>query len=153
MEHVVRSRAFVLGFLNITLLSFRECQSDEREEQRALERNPGNGPEGHLCDPARLCGLHPSLPNTHQPLISTLPKKGGVTMQWSFKSATYELPNPQGAPKDWVCYPPLQPSPSVNLIPMGIRCTDPLAAARSPTWFRMRKGELPFTLSQLPQFN
>lgn len=52
---MVRSSALGLGFLKITLLAFRECQSDEREEQRALERNPGNGPEGHHRDPAQLC--------------------------------------------------------------------------------------------------
>lgn len=54
MEHVAGSRAVVWGVLNIALLSFRECQSDEREEQRALERNPGNGPKGHQHDPAWL---------------------------------------------------------------------------------------------------
>lgn len=73
MEHVAGSRAVVWRSLNIALLSFRECQSDEREEQRALERNPENGPKGHHCDLAQLRWLHPS--NTHLLLISTLPKK------------------------------------------------------------------------------
>lgn len=41
--------------LNIALLSFRECQSDDREEQRELERNLGNGPEGHHHNPEWLC--------------------------------------------------------------------------------------------------
>lgn len=56
---MVQSRALALGGLTSALLSFRECQSDERQEQRALERNPGNGRQGHRRDP--IAALIPSL--------------------------------------------------------------------------------------------
>lgn len=82
-------------------------------------------------------------------------------MERSFKSATYELPNLEGAPEDWVRYPPLQPfslclsNPYGN--PLYGRCTfrsllHP-GAARFPPWFHMGEGELPFALSQLPELN
>lgn len=119
MEHAVLSRVFVWGLSDSALLSFRECQSDERGEQRALARNPGNGCEGQRSDPA---WLHPCFqpPPTLAFHVFFLDCCGAIL------PVSPRFPNLEGAAKDWVSYPPPQP-PSR---PLSNPCGTPLHGRR-----------------------
>lgn len=81
-------QGFCLRALSIALLSFRECQSDERGEQRPLERNPGNGCQGHPCDPEELCWLHLVSAPTYVGCSHPFQTRGGVAVKWAFQLAT-----------------------------------------------------------------
>lgn len=115
MEHVVLSRVFVWGLSDGALLSFRECQSDERGEQRALARNPGNGCEGQRSDPTRL---HPRFqpPPTLAFHVLFLDYCGEIL------PVSPKLPNLEGAAKDRVSHPPPQP----RYLPLSNPCGTPL---------------------------
>lgn len=145
MEHAVLSRVFVWGLSDSALLSFRECQSDERGEQRALARNPGNGCEGQRSDPA---WLHPCF----QPPPTLAFHVFFLDCCRAILPVSPRFPNLEGAAKDWVSYPPPQPPSLLYPTPAGPHCTAAAFLGHSHPLGSHREGELPFALHHLPLF-